>query len=58
MFPRVDELINPVHSTWDVDLVRSIFWPMDAYRILQILITSGTEDFVAWHYNKNGLFSV
>ena len=24
----VDELINPVDSTWDVDLVRSIFWPV------------------------------
>jgi len=24
----VDELINPVDSTWDIDLVRSIFWPM------------------------------
>ena len=34
----VDELINPVMSSWDVDLVKAIFWPVDAYRILQIPI--------------------
>jgi hypothetical protein len=36
---RVDELINPVDPTWDADLVRSIFWNIDATRILQIPIT-------------------
>jgi hypothetical protein len=54
----VDELINPINSTWDVDLLKAIFWPTDVYRILQIPITSGREDVVAWHYNRNGLFSV
>ena len=55
---RVDDLINPVDSTWDADLVQSIFWGVDASRILQIPITSGREDCVAWHYNRSGLFSV
>jgi hypothetical protein len=55
---RVDELINPVDSTWDADLVRSIFWGVDANRILQIPITPGREDCVTWHYNRNGMFSV
>jgi hypothetical protein len=42
----VDELINPVDSTWDADLVRSIFERVDANRILQISITQGREDCV------------
>ena len=54
----VDELINPVASSWDVDLVKAIFWPVDAYRILQIPITYGREDLVAWHFNTSGRFSV
>jgi hypothetical protein len=53
----VDELINPVTATWDEDLVRSIL-EIDANRILQIPITSGRDDCVAWHYNRNGVFSV
>ena len=54
----VDDLINPVDATWDVDLVKSIFWPVDVNRILQISLTLGREDCVAWHYNRNGMFSV
>lgn len=49
----VDELINPITSSWDVDLVKAIFWPTDAYRILQIPITFGRKDMVAWHYNRS-----
>ena len=54
----VDELINPVDFTWDADLIRSIFWGVDASRILQIPITPGREDLVAWHFNRSGMFSV
>jgi len=54
----VDELINPVTSSWDVDLVKAIFWPVDAYRILQIPLTSRREDLVAWHFNRSDRFSV
>ena len=39
----VDELINLVDASWDVDLVRSIFEPIDANSILQIPITTGRE---------------
>jgi hypothetical protein len=31
---------------------------MDVQRILQIPLVAGREDFVAWHFNRNGLFSV
>jgi len=54
----VEELINPADATWDVDLVKSIFWPIDVPLILQIPITSGREDLVAWHFNRNRIFSV
>jgi len=39
----VDELINPVDFTWDVELMRSIFLGIDASRILQIPIAPGRE---------------
>jgi len=55
---RVNELINPVDSTWDTNLIRSSFGGIDVARILQIPITPGREDCVAWHYNRNGFFSV
>ena len=54
----VDELINHLDSTWDADLVRSIFEHVDANHILQMPITQGREDCVAWYYNRNSLFSV
>lgn len=56
---RVHELIDPVSGAWDEALVREIFWPVDADRILQIPIyQDDTEDFVAWHLTKSGIFSV
>jgi hypothetical protein len=52
----VDDLINPVDTIWDSDLVKSILWPIDVNRILQIPLTLGREDCVAWHYNRNVMF--
>lgn len=54
----VDELINPIDDTWDEDLLRSIFWPIDVQNILQIPLFPGREDLVAWHFNRSGLSSV
>jgi len=54
----VDELISPIDGQWDVQLIRSLFWPTDANRILQIPIRNGREDVVAWHHNRNRLFTV
>lgn len=51
----VNDLINPVTGEWDVELITSLFWPVDAHRILQIPLTHGREDLVAWHHNLNGL---
>jgi hypothetical protein len=52
----VEELINPITSNWDENLIRDLFWSVDAHRILQIPLVAGREDLVAWHYNKNGFF--
>ena len=54
----VDELINPVTGSWDVELIRDLFWYVDVHRILQIPLVAGREDFVAWHYDAKGVFSV
>lgn len=55
----VSELIDPSTREWDEQLIRDNFWPIDVDRILQIPIYhQQTEDFVAWHLTKNGIFSV
>lgn len=44
---------------WDVDRVRQIFWPIDAEVILKIRVPSqDVSDFVAWHPDRLGRFSV
>ena len=43
----VAELINPVDGRWDVNLIQSIFWPVDVHRILQVPIGHNREDVVA-----------
>ena len=59
MLTTVNDLINPVTGDWDEELVRDNFWRIDAERILQIpIFQQETEDFVAWHLTKTGIFSV
>jgi hypothetical protein len=55
---HVNDLINPIYGQWDSESIDSIFWPINAHRILQIPLTPEREDLVAWHYNKTGLFTV
>lgn len=46
-------------GSWDVNRLESIFLPIDVEKILQIRPSSHQEeDFVAWHPDKNGRFSV
>jgi hypothetical protein len=54
----VEELINPITGLWDEQLVKEIFWEEDATIILAFPIFEGTENSLAWHYDKKGLFSV
>ena len=59
LLKHVHELIDPSSGVWDADLIRSIFWDIDARQILAIpLSQNGMGDFVAWKFSKNGLFSV
>jgi hypothetical protein len=56
---RIAELIDPSTGTWDVEMVQSIFHPIDAQRILQIpLNPNGFHDFLASHHTRSGVFSV
>jgi hypothetical protein len=55
---KVEELIDPVTNYWDTRLVHQIFTAEDAEMILQIPIHGQTNDFIAWHFDKKGMFSV
>lgn len=55
----VDELIDPYTKTWDETLIRNLFLPMDAERILRIPLSKHLDDdFLAWHKTKTFVFSV
>jgi hypothetical protein len=55
----VSDLIDPTTKTWKEDIVREIFYKPDADEVLQINIPSlNGDDFIAWNYEKNGVFSV
>ena len=59
LLTKVSDLIDPSSGEWDEQLIRDTFWPIDADRILQIpLFRQHTKDYIAWHLNKNGTFSV
>ena len=55
---KVNELINPLTETWDEELVGELFDPEDAKVILAIPLKPDMEDFLSWHYDKRGVFSV
>jgi hypothetical protein len=55
---KVQELIDPITSQWDEQMVRENLWPFDAETILETPIREDFEDFLAWHYDSKGLFSV
>jgi hypothetical protein len=55
---RVEELIDPTTNFWDTQLVNEMFVAEDAKIILQIPIHDHTKDFIAWHFDKKGMFSV
>ncbi|PNT75005.1 hypothetical protein BRADI_1g26161v3 [Brachypodium distachyon] len=56
---RVEDLINQDNNTWNTQLVQSVFHAFDAQEILKIkLLPAGNDDFIAWHYEKSGIFTV
>ena len=58
MLSEVANLINPTSGGWDVELVKDIFWQEDADLILALLVHEGRPNMLAWHYDKQGKFSV
>ena len=54
----VSELINPITETWDEELIRDNFTEEDAREILCIPVRADMEDWLAWHYDSKGQFSV
>jgi hypothetical protein len=54
----VSELIDPISESWDMPLVQQSFAPDDARIILSIPIVEQSEDYLAWHLDKKGVFSV
>lgn len=56
---KVSELINTATCSWNEQLVRATFVPIDAESIMKIpLCTRQVEDFWAWSEDRRGIFSV
>jgi exonuclease III/phage terminase Nu1 subunit (DNA packaging protein) len=53
---RVSELIDPISESWDMPLVQQSFAPDDARIIISIPIVEQSEDYLAWHLDKKGVF--
>ena len=52
-------LINLATGDWDEVLLRENFWDVDVERIMRIPLPNHDQsDFIAWHPNKSGCFSV
>jgi hypothetical protein len=55
---KVHELIDPATGVWDEGLVHDTLWEVDANVVLKIPIREDFNDFVAWHYDDKGIFTV
>jgi hypothetical protein len=55
----VSELFMSGTRRWDENIISHLFYTHDAEEILNLRIqTIGEGDLIAWHYEKNGMFSV
>jgi len=55
---RVDELIDPVTESCDVQLLAQTFWEEDVQVIRSLPVHTEMDDVVGWHYDSKGRFSV
>ena len=55
---KVADLIDQDTTTWNVELIREIFHPDDVKEILSIPLRADMEDWLAWHFDSKGVFSV
>jgi hypothetical protein len=59
IFRKVSDLIDPISGVWDEVLIRDIFNPLEAEKVLEIPLSQNLEDdFIAWHKSKKFIFSV
>jgi hypothetical protein len=58
LLSRVSELIDPSTGTWDAQLISQTFCDEDAAVILAIPLVDDAEDFLAWHLDSRGIFTV
>lgn len=55
----VNQLLTPEGNEWNGDLVKELFHEFDVEEICKIkLPNTEVEDCVAWHSEKNGVFTV
>jgi hypothetical protein len=54
----VDELIDPVTESWDLQLLSQTFWEEDVKVIRTIPVHVEMDDVLAWHFDEKGCFSV
>jgi hypothetical protein len=56
---RVNSLFGNGPNGWNEQLVHAMFLPHDAEEIMKIKVPMhDLEDTIAWHYEKNGKFTV
>ena len=56
---KVSDYIDHHMATWNEEKLERFFLPMDAEIIRNIpLLTRVQSDFWAWHFERNGMFSV
>jgi hypothetical protein len=58
LLDRVSDLINPVTGSWDNQLVLDTFSGNEASLILSMPVNVNMNDFISWHFDEKGLFSV
>jgi hypothetical protein len=50
--------VDQERGSWYEELVQFVFVPEDVKEILSIPIRPKTEDYLAWHFDRKGVFSV
>jgi hypothetical protein len=58
LLTEVADLMDPASGSWDVQLVRDVFWEEDAEVILARPVHEGRPNTLAWHFDKHRIFSV
>jgi ribonuclease HI len=55
----VKELLDPDRNSWDLEKLNECFFEADVADIVKIPVgRAGSDDYIAWNYTKNGVFSV